>query len=318
MAYNSWKLMDKIDVAIKTSPVNEHWGRQFDGYIVEHGDKEGLKRAKDWARVRVWNRDKQEYDKVYEPEVHTFENKGFTARILNSAGGSSQGGRLSFLACEIEKDGVKFVVGVNDAILVDLLKSSDMSKGLIKQKVMFARKAGQPGFIHEEMEAYKEAVADMKQKSDLKKAKKTKKWELGGVYSTLTQKSICLGEVWDTLEPYEAVESHSSGYWQQFNRTVTKYRKAKEPRKTYAWVHFYDFRHEGLPTDFETFLKEELDSNYVHFSVGVPPSRTKETQLEVKESDMKLLDKLLSLKTEYDRYYSEEKVKGRYKRTVNG
>lgn len=41
MAYNHWKMMDKIDVAIKTSP-DGTYGRTFNGYVVEHGDEKSL------------------------------------------------------------------------------------------------------------------------------------------------------------------------------------------------------------------------------------------------------------------------------------
>lgn len=310
MTYNSWKLMDKIDVAVKTSPGD----KAFTGYIVEHGDKDGLERAKDWATDREYDYDKREYTTEYEPKIHTFDNEGFTAKILKSAGGSSQGGRLSFWACEIEKDGVKFTIGVNDAILADLIKNSDISSGLIKQKVMFARKGGQPGLIHEKMDAYVDAVADMKQKADLKSAKKTNKWEIGGVYSTLTQTDICLGEVYDTMEEYQVTEPNA---YRWGSRTITKLRKIKEPKKMTAWMHWYNFSADkDMPKTFADLLQEELDSKNIYFSTGKPPSRAKASQYEVKESDYELLDKLFKKREEYSSYYEEQKVKGRYVREI--
>jgi len=313
MSYNGWKMMDKIDVAIKTSPST--W--TFTGYVVEHGDKRGLESAKDWARDRNYDYAKKEYTKIYEPDVKTFDNGGFTVKILKSAGGSSQGGRLSFLACEVEKDGIKFIIGVNDALLVDLIRNSHIDMGVIREKVMFVRKGGVPGFIHENMEAYKEAIADMKQKSDLKKAKKTKNWEIGGVYSTLTQTDICLGEVWDTLETYEVEESYSSYRWG--SRKATKYRKLEKPVKMTAWISLSTYTHKnGLPEDLETFLKEELkDRTYISFSTGTPPARTKSGQLKLKDTDGKLLDTLFKAKREYGNYYSEEdRIKGRYVKEI--
>jgi len=178
MAYNYWVLMDNITVAVKTVPGR----RDFTGYIVDAKDKKGLESAKSWATEREYDYEKKEYVKTHEPEIHTFENKGFTAKILQSAGGSSQGGRLSFWQCEVEKDGVKFNIGVNDAVLADLIRNSHIENGLIKEKVMFARKGGQPGLIHEGMQAYKDATADMAHKAAMKKASKTTKWEQGGVY----------------------------------------------------------------------------------------------------------------------------------------
>lgn len=313
MAYNGWKMMDKIDVAFKTLPQDKRYGRVFNAYVVEHGDKKALEAAKSWAYHRDYDYDKKEYTTEYPAKVHTFDNNGFTVKILQSAGGSSQGGRLSFLACEIEKDGIKFVIGVNDALLVDLIRNSNIEMGVIKEKVMFVRKGGVPGFIHEGMEAYKEAVADMKQKQDLKKAKKTKKWEIGGVYSTLTEDAICLGEVYDTLEPYKVEENYSGYRWH--TRKVTKYRKREEPVKMTAWIKFSTYHHEdGIPEDLATYLKDELkDRQYIYFSTGVPPSRTKSKQLDTRNCEG-LLDKLFNIKREYGGYYDEEGTKGRYKR----
>jgi len=309
MAYKGWKMMDKIDVAVKTSP--SPW--TFTGYVVEHGDKNALESAKDWARSRHYDRDLREYTETFEPEVYTFDNGGFSVKILEAAQGSSQGGRVSFLACEVEKDGVKFVIGVNDELLVDLIRNSTIINGVIQEKVLFVRRAGRPGFIHEGMDAYKEAVADMKTKSDLKSAKKTSKWELGGVYKTLTQTSICLGEVYDTLEKYQTEEPYGS--WGG-RRIHNKFRKREEPVKTYAWMDWYNWRNEKMPESFSEILKYEMkDRSYIHFSTGKPPARSKAQQLEVGKKDLVLLDKYLSLGKEYIDYGDPE-VTGRYVREL--
>jgi hypothetical protein len=281
MSYKSWKLMDKIDVAVRTG--DERY--DFTGYIVDHGDKEALEKAKDWTRVRAWDGVKREYGEVYEPKVYTFDNKGFTATILMSAGGSSQGGRLSFWRCEVEKDGVKFTIGVNDAILADLIKNSDLSKGVVKEKVMFARKAGQPGLIHEKMDAYKDATADMAHKSVMKSAKKTSKWEIGGIYSSITMTDICIGEVWDTMEEYK---EKSSSYYRYYD---TELRKRDTPVKVTAWVHLSGS--EETPKTLTEVLEDKLGQSYIYFNAGKPPARAKTGQLEVKVSDSKLIDKLL-------------------------
>ena len=305
MAYNSWKMMDKIDVAVKTSPDKSYYGRTFDAYVVEHGDKKALETAKDWARTKEWDSEKKEYTKTYEPKVHTFDNEGFTVKILKSAGGSSQGGRLSFLACEIEKDGIKFVIGVNDELLVDLIRNSDITKGVVKEKVMFVRKAGRPGFIHEGMEAYEEANADMKLKADMKKAKKTTKWEIGGVYQTLTQTDICIGEVWDKMEEVEVKDERS------YYRTRKKLVMRDKPVKVTAWLHVY--RSDDEPLDFTEVLKEKIEGNYTWFTAGKPPARAKSKQLEIKDGDLKLIDQILPKREDGD---WGERIKGRYVREL--
>lgn len=302
--------MDKVTVAVRSGRENY---RGFTGYIVEAGDEEALKRAKDWAREQVWDPVKREYVETLEPTIHTFDNEGFTARILESAGGSSQGGRLSFWAAEVEKDGVKFIIGVNDAVLADLIRSSEISNGLVKQKVMFARKAGQPGLIHEGMKSYEEATADMAHKEAMKKAKKTKKWEAGGVYQTITQTDVCICEAWDTMEEVE-YEVDQGWYRPQVK---TKLVKRDKPVKVYVWTYLSKYRHQdGIPETFNEFLKEELgDGQHIYFSAGTPPARAKTKQLEVTKADLKLIDKLLSLREDsLTSEYNSPKMKGRYKR----
>lgn len=307
MAYNYWKMMDKVGVAVcSKKPEIWHGKEQFDGYIFEANDGKARKTAEDWATRYDNKYDNDKETIVHAPNVHIFDNSGFTVTILDSAGGSSQGGRLSFWKCKVEKDGVEFIVGVNDAILADLIRNSDMDKGKVKQGLMFVRKGGQPGFIHEGMDAYAEANADMKKKADLKAAKKTSKWELGGVYSTLTQTDICLGEVWDTMEEVE-VKDDRRWYGKR-----TELRKREKPVKSLVWVHLWRDENDG-PLDFTAILKEKIESNYRWVSGGKPPARAKAEQLEVKDSDLKLIDQILE-KTEYGDY--GKIVKGRYVREL--
>lgn len=315
MAYNGWKMMDKVGVAVcSRKPETWRGKEQFDGYIFEASDDKAKESAVEWARRYDDRYDSTKETVVHEPNVHIFDNEGFTVTILDSAGGSSQGGRLSFWKCRVEKDGVEFVVGVNDAILADLIRNSDIEKGTVKQNVMFARRGGQPGFIHEAMESYKEAVADMKKKADMKSAKKTSKWERGGVYSTLTQMSVCLGQVNDLYEEYKATDSYSSWY----SRNYDALRKRQTPAETTAWLNIYRFQEQEIPESFNALLKKELkDRSYIYFYTGKPPARPKVAQLEVIEEDLELLDKLFSARkdTSYENQTNKE-IKGRYVRTI--
>lgn len=298
--------MNEIDIAVKSAP-NYHG---FNGYIVEHGDNKALEAAKDWARERYYDRDKREYTHTYEPAVYTFKNEGFTAKIMESASGSSQGGRLSFWQCKVEKDGVEFVIGVNDAILADLIKNSEINNGVIKEKLMFARKGGQLGLIHEKMKAYEDATADMKHKAEMKAAKKTSKWEIGGIYSSITKTDVCIGEVWDKYEEY--VDQIDTGW---YGRKETKLRKANKPKKVLAWISVSGYRHKETPESFTGLLESELQSGYIYFDAGKPPARVKTGQLEVKESDYALIDKILE-KREIYTGYNQSPIKKRYVRKL--
>lgn len=286
-AYNYWVMMDTVDVAVRHGD-NRH---SYTGFIVPHGDKNALAKAKEWARTREWNSETREYGEYKEPSVHTFENKGFKATILDSAGGSSQGGRLSFWRCKMEKDGVVFYIGVNDAVLADLIRNSTIKNGEIEEEVMFARKGGQPGIIHTGMQAYKDAKADMERKAEMKKAKKTSKWEKGGVYKTITQTAVCLGEVWDTMEEYQAERENSYRY---YSRYETKLRPRETPIKVLAWHYVYK-SDDNDDFDLTAWLKEQTERTYAYVETGKPPARAKAGQLTVTKTDDKLIDKYLQL-----------------------
>lgn len=302
--YNYWKLMDEVTVAIRKE---KNYGG-FSGYVVESTNKEAVESAISWAEYTPYDRETREYLPKVDPDVHTFKNEGFTATILDSAGGSSQGGRLSFWSCKVEKDGVEFVIGVNDAILADLIRSSTIIDGVVQEKVMFARRSGQPGLVHEKMKSYKEALADTEKRASIKSAKKTTKWEIGGVYSSITQSDICLGEVWDTMETVQ--ETVNEGYWSQ--RTVEKLVKRKEPVKVKLWMSARDSTNNENMTE---FLKYHLDNEWYWISTGKPPSRAKSGQLDVTDEDLKLIDEILSKRSEYTGY-NGPKITGRYVREL--
>lgn len=306
--------MDRVGVAVCSEKPEDWRGKeQFDGYIFDANDKDSREKAIDWARRYddKWDKDKETI--VHEPNIYEWNNEGFTVTILDSAGGSSQGGRLSFWKCKVEKDGVEFIVGVNDGILADLIRHSEIKDGVVQQKVMFVRQSGQPGFIHKDMEAYAEATADMAHKEAMKKAKKTKVWEQGGVYQTITQTDVCIAQVWDTME--EVTEETQNSSWYGHRYSTTKLVKRDKPVKVYAWTYLSNYRHkEGIPDTFNEFIKEELgDGTHVWFSAGIPPARAKTQQLEVTEEDQKIVDKLLAIREDsIENRYDSPKIKGRY------
>lgn len=271
MSYNNWKLMDKVDIVVSENK------NGYNAFVVEHGDKNALETAKKWATGY--------YGQKNGYTIHTFDNEGFKVSIDTSAGYSSQSGRLSFWGVIVEKDGIQFKTSINSDILVELIKETTIVNGKIEEELIFARRSGVQGLLHKGMSLYQEALSDMSRKSDMKSAKKTSKWEAGGVYETLTQTDVCLGGFWDLMEEYEV--PYTSQTYYGYKRMET--RKAEKPKKVLLWTHDIE-----VPDSFGEFIKKCSERNYVYVSAGKPPARAKTRQLEMKETDLELIDIYLS------------------------
>lgn len=184
-------------------------GETIDYYVADANDKNQNKTGKNWATVShiVYKdgtaiRDERGNFVCEEvpPIIHTTENKDFKLAINMSAGGSSQGGKLSFWMCKITKtleDGtvIDGNIGINQEELKDLLKESTFVNGVCQEPVAFYRISGNVGICTMTSEKYKQALKDKAEDESLKKAKKTTKWELGRVYKTKTLESVWLGDV---------------------------------------------------------------------------------------------------------------------------
>ncbi len=214
----SIKLYDKVTLYGKNrniygyNEVNEYVkiGETIDYYVADANDKKQNGTGKNWAteKRRVYDENNvavrdENYCFVYEeipPIVYTTDNKDFKLAINMSAGGSSQGGKLSFWMCKITKtleDGtvIDGNIGINQEELKDLLKESTFINGVCQEPVAFYRISGNVGICTMTGEKYKQALKDKAEDESLKKAKKTSKWELGRVYKTKTLTSVWIGDV---------------------------------------------------------------------------------------------------------------------------
>ena len=162
-------------------------------YLVATGDfSKSLETAKNWARKREWNPETKQYTYLDTYEIYETDNKDFEISIYDSAGGSSQGGKLSFWNCLIRKDGKEFLLGIQADSLCELLKVADFHKGVCQEGVSIYRD-----------KAVKVArTVDVSYDKVVLSGKKTSKWEKGKVYRTKTMSSICLGEIYDPLKFY--------------------------------------------------------------------------------------------------------------------
>ena len=127
-------------------------------YVAKFDNKQQLENAIDWSTYYDYG----EYDeitksypnkKVIEPLINTFDNKGFKLSLLECANNSSQGGKLSFWNCIVEKDNRKFKIGINTTLLLDLFKESTFVNGVCQQPVCFVNRNGQTGMCVENEES---------------------------------------------------------------------------------------------------------------------------------------------------------------------
>lgn len=206
--YNGWTLYDKVTLVLNSRETHNNKYRK--AYVANSADKGQLATAIKWGRSRAAVKDKdgnyivdKDGHTVYEtlePEIIETDNKDFKVTLLNSAGRSTQGGKLSFWNCLVEKGkDIKCVIGINSELLLTLMLNSTMTNGKCDKKLMFARQAGATGLLHEEMKEYKEALADMQKKADMNKGK-TSKWQLGHSYKTLTSEDVYIGDIYKPID----------------------------------------------------------------------------------------------------------------------
>lgn len=206
--YSGWNLFNKVIIVAKEK-TRYCWdtGKQefegYQGYIVDPSNKSMLKSARNWGTINRWI-DNDAGDREYisiKPEEFEYENKGFKLALYKAAGGSTQGGKLSFWNCLITApDGKKFIVGIAADLLLDMLKSSTVINGEVQADLVFARQNGQVGMLSEDMQLYKDALRDMELKANAKRGM-TSKFTVGHVYETLTESNIYLGKFYRWYEP---------------------------------------------------------------------------------------------------------------------
>ena len=137
MDYQGYKLIDTImlvcrDKATHEESINLHASKDvYQAYLVDPSNKKQLESARSWAKwteygpryrndAGDWTRD---YEIKHEPVEFEFNNNCFTLELLDCAGGSSQGGKLSFWNCLVTRDDRVFKIGIDSDMLLDLLKS---------------------------------------------------------------------------------------------------------------------------------------------------------------------------------------------------
>jgi len=203
MAYTGIKIPKRVIIVEKIS--NEYPIHQ--GYVVDADNKDMLQNAMEWAKYYKRKEDGIGYEDV-EGVQHFFENGKFKVSLAESAGGSSQGGKLSFWNCIITcPDNQQFLIGINSEFLIEFLLNNTVVNGVCDADIFLGRISGNVGIFTKNMPSYEQFLEDESTRELY--AKKTSNYKPGDIVSTLTTESIYLG----TAETRFAAEySYSKGY----------------------------------------------------------------------------------------------------------
>lgn len=246
--YKGWRVPEEVIIVAKecrvwdTKSGTYFTDGKYQGYVVDANNKDMLASAHGWAKwtecTGAYNRDTHRYEKEIEHVgiEHRFKNEGFTLELLESADGSSQGGKLSFWNCKISKDGKEFIIGIASDFLLEILLHNDFVKGKCQTTLSFARCKGGVGMTTKDMSIYKQFLADEEKRNKVKKCK-TKTREMGHLYSTLTGGNVYFGKFYRWYEPiYENPHRHYYG------ETLVGFKRLAEPVVLY-WEPWYDSRY---------------------------------------------------------------------------
>lgn len=243
--YKGWKIPEEVIIVAKEcrtwDPVKCCYSTsgEYQGYVVDANNKDMLASANSWAKwteyVPPYNKETRTYKEVIEHvgTEHRFKNEGFKLELLDSADGSSQGGKLSFWNCKVSKDDKEFIIGINSDYLLEILRYNDFVKGVCQSTMSFARCKGGVGMLNKAMPSYQQFLQDEEQRAAMKKGK-TKKREPGHLYKTLTGGHVFFGTYYRWYEP---VYSDNSFY--KYTRDVIGYRKLEKPIAQY-WQPSYN------------------------------------------------------------------------------
>lgn len=212
--YKGYKLLDRITLVCRDfASLKENYDPEQDSvyqaYLVDPASKNQLETARNWATWTEWSQGvKNEEGKwirefiKHKPKEFEFDNNGFTLELLDCAGGSSQGGKLSFWSCLVRKEDHTFKIGINSEMLLDLLKNSTFSNGVCQGSLLFITQKGRVGMTVEGSETWQQCIKDRELKKNMK-SNMTSKYSFGDIVKTPTITEVYLG----TIKQYYTFDS---------------------------------------------------------------------------------------------------------------
>ena len=247
--YTGWSLFDKVLIVAKRTgywDYKEDCYKQKDewqGYIVDPSNKKMKESALQWAMEykSIYDENRKYIGREEIPGTEfLYDNEGFYLELLETAGGSSQGGKLSFWNCMITApDGKKFKVGIAADLLLELLLQTVCDRGRITSPLCFARCKGGVGMLDKDSESYQQALSDMQKKADVKN-KKTTKHVLGHAYAALQEVNAYVADLYLWYEPI--LETYKPTHWGSYSyERIVGYRKLEKPQKFLWFPTLYNY-----------------------------------------------------------------------------
>lgn len=195
MAIENMNIPEKILLVVK--PISKYGYDVAQGYIVDPENRKQLESARSWGKEYV-TRYTLGSNTEYEPIEYYTDNNGFQLTILESAGSSSQGGKLSFWNCLIEKGDIKAIVGIDQNSLLSLIKQSTIINGKVQESLSLSKLPNTAGAVHSGMAEWKNSKQN--KQNTMGNVKKTTKWELGRSYVSLTKEDMYIGNIYNWID----------------------------------------------------------------------------------------------------------------------
>lgn len=303
MDYEGYKLVDKVVIFAKNIEAD-----YLPAFVADPLNKSQVKNAKEWARCKEYSPYNKELDKFellkeIEGLQFNFDNSGFRLSLLDCAGHSSQGGKLSFWNCIIEKESKKFKIGINTNLLLDVLKEGTFEKGVCKENVCFVSKNGQTGVCIENGEIYKHALKDMQLKQNVKN-QQTTHYKFGDCVRTVTLNEIYLGKMYKYYDVVTDVKPCWGGYYYTDTAKVIKLRNPK-PVHIFAKASNIDSISEIFDKPYLFHIRNNMPKRIVNNDSTINIDLTMEEFDKRFYSQYSIFDNFCS---KYDFYKNEESV----------
>lgn len=255
MDYKGYKLIDKIILVCRDSAEKEDshgWNpyrTSYQAYLVDPANKKQLESARYWAKWTEYGPSRRtddgkwvrDYEIEHAPVEFEFDNNGFELELLDCAGGSSQGGKLSFWNCVVTKNDTRFVIGINSDMLLDLLKNATFINGKCQSPLIFITQKGKVGMTVEGSETHQQCMRDKELLHSFKTAQ-TNKFAFGDLVSTATINEVYLGTItkYYEFDPGENRNRYRSNY--SMNLRDCTLTKLKNPIKYHLFESMYKER----------------------------------------------------------------------------